>query len=158
MLIVDSDKADYIEKYKILIKQLEHQDKQIWGFLKFFTTINGFLITFLIAAMRFSNLQPAHFIIISIIGIIIELYWIEGGKRSKVYTNSIHNQLRSLERSNKMGNFDIFTRFSQDLDEKSWWKKGGVKDFLFSLFPLIMIIVWIWIIWYNFPLCLFKCY
>lgn len=153
----------HLEKYKILVEHLRHHDRQIWALLAFLTAVNAFLFYILSSDFNYKFILP-------ILGITLSLIWISGCLRSKVYTDSIHEQLRYLESKKlkesedmneyltksekekakeKFQDFGIFMTFAKLLDKKPRWQKGGAKDLMFFVFPVLLALFWLAIFIFN---------
>jgi len=124
-----------MDKYKVLIGLLKHQDSQINSFLMWNVVIQGgLLVTMQLDVVK--NTRPL-LLGLQLLGIILACFWILSGMRLKSYTDYYLKRLKDFEkRSNQLQDFRLFA------DGEPETKRGVSKILYLGWIPLLLALAW----------------
>ena len=124
-----------IDKYKVLIDLLKHQDSQINSFLMWNVVIQGgLLITIQLDVVK--NSKPL-LLGLQLLGVILACFWILSGMRLKSYTDYYIKRLKKFEKgSTHLQDFRLF------VDGEAETKRGVSKILYLRWIPLLLALAW----------------
>jgi len=128
--------SDEIDKYKVLIDLLKHQDAQINSFLTWNVIIQGALLT-IINLDIVRNSTPL-LLGLQLLGAILVAFWILSGIRLKSYTDYYICRLKQFEgNTNSLEDFRLFA----DGEQKT--KRGVSKVLYLRWIPAFLLLTWL---------------
>lgn len=128
-----------IDKYKILIDLLKHQDSQINSVLTWNAVIQGALLTALLTTMKLDVMKNNNnsLLLIPILGAIFASLWILSGLRLKSYTDYYIKRLKEFEKTAEtLKEFRIF------VEGESETKIGISKALYLICIPTLITLTW----------------
>ena len=130
---------DEIDKYKILIDLLKHQDSQINSILTWNAIAQGTFLTALLTIKKFDIVENSSksLILLPILGSFFASLWILSGIRLKDYTGYYIKRLKEFEKTAKtLEEFRIFVDGEQEI------KRGISKSLYLICIPFLIILTW----------------
>ena len=128
--------SDRLERYKILVDLLKHQDAQINSVLAWNAVIQLGLLASLQAEVIQEN--PPFLLGIAILGIILSIFWFLSGLRQRSYTTYCISRIKILEKSGSdFEGFKVFT------DGEAETKKGWSKVLYLYWVPGLLGFLWL---------------
>ena len=133
--------SDEIDKYKILIDLLKHQDSQINSVLTWNAVIQGFLLTALLTTMKLDVMEnnSKSLLLIPFLGAIFAIFWILSGIRLKDYTDYYIKRLKEFENAAPTLKDEDFKLF---VDGELEIKRGISKALYLVYIPFLITLTW----------------
>lgn len=127
--------SDDMDKYKVLIDLLKHQDSQINSFLMWNVVIQGGLLL----AMQLDVVKnTVPFLLgLQFLGVMLAYFWILSGVRLKSYTDYYVKRLKDFEKgSDELQDFRLF------VDGEAETTQGKSKVLYLRWIPILLALIW----------------